>query len=152
MSSGIIKTVASNRRARFHYEILQTVEAGLVLTGSEIKSIRASRVSLSDSYARPALGEMWLMNAHIAPYHSASLNNHDAKRPRKLLLNKSEIRALSRQVEAKGLTIVPLRMYLTRHVAKVELGLGRGRRRFDKRRVLIEREREREARGALKRG
>ena len=148
---GRTKTVAVNRRARYNYEILQTLEAGLVLTGTEIKSIRAGHANLSDAYAQPEDGELWLRNAHIAPYGSADRDNHDPTRPRKLLLHKSEIRDLSRQVSAKGLTLVPLRLYLSRGRAKVELGLARGKRTHDKRRTIIERERKREAEQAVKR-
>ena len=142
-------TVTVNRRARYDYEILDTVEAGLVLKGTEIKSVRGRRVSLSDSYARPSDGQMWLHNLHVDEYSPASRNNHDPKRPRKLLLHRAQIDDLSRQIEQKGLTLVPLRLYIRNHVAKVELALARGKKRFDKRRALIEREREREARAAI---
>ena len=142
-------TITVNRRARYDYEILGTVEAGLVLSGTEIKSIRARRVSLSDSYARPRDGELWLHNLHIDEYTPASRNNHDPKRPRKLLLRRSQIDDLSKEIDQKGLTLVPLRLYIRNHVAKVELASARGMKRFDKRRALIEREREREARAAI---
>lgn len=142
-------TVTVNRRARYDYDILDTVEAGLVLKGTEIKSVRGRRVSLSDSYARPSDGQMWLHNLHVDEYAPASRNNHDPKRPRKLLLHRAQIDDLSRQIEQKGLTLVPLRLYIRNHVAKVELALARGKKRFDKRRALIEREREREARAAI---
>ena len=142
-------TVTVNRRARYDYDILDTVEAGLVLQGTEIKSIRGHKVSLSDSYARPMDGQMWLHNLHIDEYASAGRNNHDPKRPRKLLLHRAQIDDLSRQIEQKGLTLVPLRLYIKNHVAKVELALARGKKRYDKRRALIEREREREARAAI---
>lgn len=142
-------TVTVNRRARYDYDILDTVEAGLVLKGTEIKSVRGRRVSLSDSYARPSDGQMWLHNLHIDEYAPASRNNHDPKRPRKLLLHRAQIDDLSRQIEQRGLTLVPLRLYIRNHVAKVELALARGKKRFDKRRALIEREREREARAAI---
>ena len=145
------KTVATNRRARFDYEILETVEAGLVLTGTEIKAIREGRANITEAFARPESGELWLFNAYISQYSSATGQSHDATRPRKLLLHKDEVVSLSRQVAEKGLAIVPLRLYIRRHLAKVELGLGRGRRRYDKRRVIIEREREREARAAIRR-
>ncbi len=144
------KILASNRRARFDYEILETVEAGLVLTGTEIKAVREGRANITEAFAAPEGGEMWLFNSHIAPYSAASVrDNHRPTRPRKLLLHKGEAADLSMQVGAKGFTIVPLRLYLRRRVAKVELGVARGRRRYDKRRVLIEREREKEARDAL---
>ena len=145
------KTISVNRKARFDYEILETVEAGLVLRGTEIKSIRQGQTHLSNAYAKPEGGELWLFNAHIALYSSGSTNNHDPTRPRKLLLHKDQISRLSRQVEERGLTIVPLKLYLKRHVAKVELGLARGRRKYDKRRVIIDRYREREALEALRR-
>ncbi len=144
--------MALNRRARYDYEILSTCEAGLVLTGTEIKAIRAGNANLSDAYAQPKDGEMWLRNAHIAAYAAADRDNHDPTRPRKLLLHRSEIRELSREVSAKGLTLVPLRLYLSRGRAKVELGLARGRRRYDKRRAIIDRERRREAEAAVRRG
>ena len=145
-------TVTVNRRARYDYDILDTVEAGLVLSGTEIKSIRGRKVSLSDSYARPTDGEMWLHNLHVDEYSPASRNNHDPKRPRKLLLHRAQINDLTRQIQQRGLTLVPLRLYIRNHVAKVELALARGKKRFDKRRALIEREREREARAAIGRG
>ena len=144
-----IKNVSVNRKARYDYEILDTVEAGLVLTGTEIKAIRQGRANLSDAYARTDNGELSLENSHIGHYEAASGNNHDPKRSRKLLLHKSQIDRLSRSVDEKGLTIVPLRLYLKRHLAKVELALARGRKRYDKRRVIIERYREREAREAM---
>ena len=143
------KTVAANRKARYNYEILDTFEAGLVLTGTEIKAIREGRANLSGAYARAEGGELWLVNAHIAQYSAGNLNNHDPTRPRKLLLHKGEIVRLTRQVAERGLTLVPLRLYLTRHVAKLELGLARGRRRHDKRQAIIERYREREAQQAV---
>ena len=145
------RSVAVNRRARFQYDILDRVEAGLVLLGTEIKAIREGRANLSDAYARPEGGELWLVNAHISQYSAGGVNNHDPKRPRKLLLHRDEIERLSSQVLEKQLTLVPLRMYLKRHRAKVELGLGRGRKSHDKRRAIIEREREREAREAIRR-
>ncbi len=143
------KTITVNRKARHEYDIVETVEAGLVLTGTEIKAIREGRVNLSDAYAKPEGGELWLVNAHISQYSSASYNNHEPTRPRKLLLHKDELQRLSRQVAQKGFTIVPLRLYIKRHVAKVELGLARGRRQYDKRQAIIEQEREREARQAV---
>ena len=142
-------TITVNRRARFDYDILDSVEAGIALTGTEIKSIRGRRVTLSDSYARPRDGEMWLHNLHIDEYSPAARNNHDPKRPRKLLLHRSQIEDMSRQVEQRGLTLIPLRLYIRNHVAKVELGVARGKKRYDKRRAMVEREREKEARAAI---
>lgn len=145
------RSLAVNRKARFEYDILESVEAGLVLLGTEIKAIREGRANLSDAYARPEGGELWLVNAHISQYSSGGVNSHEPKRARKLLLHKDQVVRLSRQVSEKRLTLVPLRLYLKRHRAKVELGLARGRRLHDKRRVMIERERENEAREAVKR-
>ena len=145
------KTIAVNRRARYNYEIIRTYEAGLVLTGTEIKSLRDGNINFADAYAQPDGGELWLRNAHIAPYSGAHRSNHEPTRSRKLLLHRSEIRELAREVSAKGLTLVPLRIYLTHGLAKVELGLARGKQRHDKRRSIIERERKREAEQAIKR-
>ncbi len=145
------RTVSTNRRARFDYEVLDTVEAGLVLTGTEIKSIREGRANLAHAYARPEDGELWLLGAHIAEYSHGDADSHDPARPRKLLLHREQIRRLTKQVAERGLTIVPLRLYLKRHLAKVELGLGKGRKRYDKRRAIVERDREREAREATRR-
>ena len=145
------RTITVNRRARYDYEVTESVEAGLVLTGTEIKAIREGRVSLSDSYGKPENGEMWLVNLHIAQYSAGSGENHDPTRRRKLLLRKDQIRRLTKMVSERGLTLVPLRLYIKKHYAKVELGLGRGRKRYDKRRAIVERDREREARQAVRR-
>jgi SsrA-binding protein len=143
------RTITINRRAFHDYEILEKYEAGLVLTGTEIKSIRAGRVDFRDGYARPEKGELWLVNAYIAPYDPASIFNHDPRRPRKLLLHRSQINELATAVSQKGLTIVPLRIYIKNHVAKVELGLARGKHQYDKRRAIIERELDMAARRAM---
>lgn len=145
----IFKTAASNRKAFFDYEILERYEAGIALTGTEIKSIRAGKVDLSDGYARSRYGEIWLFNTYIAPYDPASQFNHDPRRSRKLLLHRSEIQELESSIAEKGLTLVALRVYIKRHVAKIELGLARGKRQYDKRRAIINREMDREARRAL---
>ncbi|MCH7653922.1 MAG: SsrA-binding protein SmpB [Chloroflexi bacterium] len=145
------RTITVNRRARYDYEVMESVEAGLVLTGTEIKAIREGRVSLSDSYGKPENGEMWLVNLHIAQYSAGSGENHDPTRRRKLLLRKDQITRLTKMVSERGLTLVPLRLYIKKHYAKVELGLGRGRKRYDKRRAIVERDREREARQAVRR-
>ena len=147
--SGGIRTAASNRRAFFNYEILDRHEAGIVLTGTEIKSVRAGKVDLSDGYARVRNGEMWLHNTYIAPYDPASQFNHDPRRLRKLLLHRDEIRKLESEVAEKGLTLVALRIYIKGHVAKVELGLAKGKRRYDKRQAIINRDMDREARRAV---
>ena len=145
------KVITVNRKATHDYEILERVEAGLVLTGTEIKSIRAGRANLREAYARPDKGELWLVGAHIAHYAQGGVNNHEPTRPRKLLLHREQIRRLTKQVAERGLTVVPLRLYLKRHLAKVELGLAKGRKRYDKRRAIVERDREREAREATRR-
>jgi SsrA-binding protein len=144
-------TLAANRRARYDYEILESIEAGLVLLGTEIKAMREGRANISEAFARPDGGELWLMNAHISEYSAGGTHNHEPTRPRKLLLHKDQISRLSRQVADSGLTLVPLRLYLKGHRAKVELGLARGRKRFDKRRAIVDRERENEARQAIRR-
>ncbi len=138
------KTICVNRKAYHDYHIEDTFEAGLVLTGTEIKSIRQGKVSLRDAYARPEDGELWLVGAHIARYQQGGRYNHEPTRPRKLLLHKDEILRLSSAVERKGLTLVPLRLYLKRGIAKVELALVRGKKLYDKRRAILEREVERE--------
>ena len=145
------KTITVNRRAFYDYEVLERVEAGLALTGTEIKSIRAGQVNIRPAYVRPQEGEMWLMNAHIAPYQEGTIYNHEPLRPRKLLLHKSQMLELAANVDQKGLTIVPLRLYIKNHVAKVELGLVRGKRQYDKRRTIMEREQDREAQRAMRR-
>lgn len=144
------RTVAVNRQARFNYEILESCEAGMALTGTEIKSIRAGRVDLREAYARPQNGELWLLNAHIAQYDAGSIYNHDPRRPRKLLLHREEIRKLSDEVGQKGLTLVALRLYIKNHHAKLELGLARGKRQYDKRRAIRDRELDMAARQAMR--
>jgi SsrA-binding protein len=145
-----VKDVAVNRKALHDYEILERHEAGIALTGSEIKSVREGKVSLQEAFARPERGEMWLQGAHIAQYGPAAQFGHEPRRPRRLLLHKSEARDLSRQVEQRGLTIVPLRLYLKDGLAKVEIALARGRRQYDKREALAKREAEREMERALR--
>ncbi len=144
------RSIAVNRRALYNYEILERYEAGLVLTGTEIKSVRAGRVDLADAYARPQDGELWLVNAHISPYDAASVFNHDPRRSRKLLLHRNQIAELSADIAQKGLTLVALRLYIKNHVAKVELGLARGKRQYDKRRAIMEREMDMAARQAVR--
>ncbi len=144
------RVITVNRQAFFNYEILERYEAGLALTGTEIKSIRAGRVDLREAYARPQDGEVWLLNAHIAHYDPASIYNHDPRRPRKLLLHREEIRRLTAEVAQKGLTVVALRLYIKNHVAKVELGLARGKRQYDKRRAIRDRELDLAARQSMR--
>ena len=143
--------IASNRRANYDYEILETVEAGLVLQSSEIKSIRDNRVNLAGSYAFPSNGEMWLHNAHIAQYPYSRGENHHPLRSRKLLLKKQELRKYTSAAQQKGFSIVPLKLYISGHYAKITIVIGRGKRRYDKRKAIMEKERAREAKEAIKR-
>jgi SsrA-binding protein len=135
------QTIALNRRARHEFSITDTFEAGIVLTGTEIKSIRAGKVNLADAYARIERDEAWLIGAHIAPFEQANRYNHEPKRTRKLLLHRDEIDELLGKTKSKGLTIVPLRLYLTgKGRAKLELGLARGKQLHDRRRDIAERD------------
>jgi len=145
------KDVAVNRRAFHDYEILERYEAGVALTGSEIKSVREGKVSLQEAYARPEKGEIWLQGAHIAEYKSAAHFGHEPRRSRRLLLHKKQIHEIADEVGQKGLTLIPLRMYLKDGKAKVELGLARGRREYDKRDAIAKRESDREIQRALRR-
>ena len=145
-----IKTVVTNRKARHNYHIEDTVEAGIVLTGSEIKSIRAGRVSLGDAYVRPEGGELWLLNAHIARYDASSYMSHEPTRPRKLLLHRKQIATLTSIVAEKGLTLVPLRLYIKDSIAKLEVAVARGKRLYDKRESIARRDSEREMERAMK--
>jgi SsrA-binding protein len=145
------RDVAVNRRALHDYEILTRLEAGLALTGSEIKSVREGKVSLQEAYARPQAGELWLLGAHIAEYDPASYQGHEPRRPRRLLLHRAQVRDLSREVEQRGLTLVPLRLYLNkRGIAKVEIAVARGRRQYDKREAIAKRDAQREVERALR--
>ena len=145
------RTFAINRRARYDYEILDSIEAGLSLLGTEIKAMREGRATIAEAFGKVEKGQMWLINAHISPYSAAGSDSHDPTRPRKLLLHKEQIARLSKQVDERGLTLIPLRLYLKGHRAKVELALAKGRRRYDKRRAIIDRDREKEARQAIRR-
>jgi SsrA-binding protein len=138
------QTIALNRRARHEYAVSETLEAGLVLTGTEIKSIRAGRVNLAEAYARIEHGEAWLIGAHIAPYEQGNRFNHEPRRTRKLLLHRDQIAELVGLTQAKGQTLVPLRLYIRDGRAKVELGLARGKKTHDKRRTIAERDQRRE--------
>lgn len=146
------KNVAVNRKAYHDYFIEERYEAGLVLQGSEIKSVREGRVSLSEGFVVIRNGEAWLVNVHIAPYGQAGYAQHEARRDRKLLLHRKEIHELSQAVQAKGLTIVPLRLYLRDNRAKVEIALARGKRMYDKRATLAKKEAERAMARAVRRG
>ena len=140
----VIKTIATNRKAYHNYHIGDSIEAGIALTGSEIKSVRSGRVSLSDAYVRPEHGELWLLNTHIARYEASSFLSHEPKRPRKLLLHRKEINNLTSKVSEKGLTLVPVRLYIKDSIAKVEIALAKGKKLYDKRESIGRREIERE--------
>jgi len=138
------KVVATNRQARFNYEILDSFEAGMVLLGSEVKSLRAGQVQLKDSYADIRAGEMWLESAHISPYKFAEEGGHDPERPRKLLLHRREIDRLVGRIREDGLSLIPTQIYFVNGRAKVELGLGKGKKRHDKRQSIVEKRQKRE--------
>lgn len=137
-------TVASNRKARYDFDILEIHECGIVLTGSEVKSLRAGRASLVDCYGRIDRGEIWLEGMHVPPYEQGDTRAHQPVRPRKLLLHRKEIEGLAAQVAEKGLSLVPLRVYFTHGICKVELALAKGRRRHEKRQAIAKREAQRE--------
>lgn len=149
-TAGKEKVVATNRKAYHDYHIDEKYEAGLVLVGSEIKSIRAGRVNLRDGYAQFKGNELWLLNTHIATYQQAGRDNHEPRRPRKLLLHRRQLSRLQGKVQERGYTIVPLRLYFKGNRAKVELALVRGKRLYDKRRAIAEREFDREIQRAYK--
>ena len=150
MSAGGTSTIASNRRARRDYTVLDTVEAGLVLQGSEVKSLRLGHVQLADAFARWSDGELWLEGVHIAPYEFANgVGAHDPDRRRKLLLHRDEIDRLQARIAQERLALVPLRLYFREGRAKVELGLGKGRLKADKRHQMAERDSQREIDRAL---
>lgn len=147
-----MKIVAKNRRAKFDYQILDELEAGIVLTGQEVKSAKAGQVSLKGSYATLKNNELWLINAHISAYQPAGpLPSYDPTRSRKLLLKKSELKSLIGKIRSEGLTIVPLSMYIIKRRLKVKLGLGKGKKRYDKRQAVKERQDTRRMKAALKR-
>ena len=136
--------IATNRRARRDYEVFDTFEAGIVLKGSEVKSLRAGQVQLKDAYADIQGGELWLRRLHIGPYSHASVDAHEPERKRKLLLHRREIDRLTGKINEQGLTLVPLQVYFTHGLAKVELALAKGKRTYDKRKKIAEREHRRE--------
>ena len=146
-----IKTVVTNRKAYHNYHIGESIEAGISLTGTEIKSIRNGRVSLGDAYVKPEDGELWLFNAHISRYEAGSYSSHEPTRPRKLLLHRKQISGLSSELAEKGLTLVPLRIYIKDNLAKVEVALAKGKKIYDKRDFITRRETEREIGRVLKR-
>jgi SsrA-binding protein len=143
--------VATNRKARHDYEILETIEAGMSLQGSEIKSIRSGQINIKEGYVLIEYNQAWLIDVHISPYDPASRMNHDPVRKKRLLLHKKEIRKLQESQQLKGLAIVPLRVYLKGGLAKIELGVGRGLKHYDKRQKIAKRDAEREMQKMLKR-
>lgn len=149
-SEGELKSIASNRKALHDYTIEDTYEAGIALTGTEIKSVRAGRVNLKDGYVQIRDGEAWLLNIHISPYDFGNRENHEPRRERRLLLHHQEIRRLQSKVAERGWTIVPLRMYIKAGIAKVEIGLARGKRLYDKRDAVAERDMDRDLQRAIK--
>ena len=145
-----IKVVATNRKASHEYFLLERYEAGLALQGSEIKSIRAGQISLAEAYVRIDGNEAYLVDAHIAPYEQASIYNHDPRRPRKLLLHRSEINKLWNEIRQKGVTIIPTRVYLKKGRAKVEIAVAKGKKLYDKRQAIAKRDIEREIQRQLR--
>jgi len=146
------RSIATNRRARHEYEILETLEAGLALRGTEVKALRAGLVNFKDSYATVRSGEVWLLGCHISPYSHGTDANHDPERDRKLLLHAREIARLGGKIAERGLTLIPLRLYFKKGRAKLEIGLGRGKKLHDKRSALREREVRREMDKAARAG
>ncbi len=145
-SEGGLKMIATNRKAYHEYHIEDTIEAGIALVGSEVKSVAAGKVSLTDAYCRVENGEMWVHSMHIAPYDPAARFNHEPRRKRKLLLHKWEIARLGSKAEQKGYTLIPLKLYFRRGRVKLEIGLARGKRKYDKREAIRQRDIERELR------
>jgi SsrA-binding protein len=144
------KNITVNRKARHEYTILQTIEAGIVLVGTEVKSLRQGKANLVDGYAKIENGELWLVNANISEYTQGNINNHDPRRERKLLLNKSEIRKLIGKTKEKGLTLIPLRFYFKNGKVKVELALAKGKKVYDKRRDIAKKDFQREQERRIK--
>jgi len=139
------KIIHQNKKARHDYEIVDNLEAGIVLIGSEVKSVREGRVNLADAYARFRGGELWLIGMHISAYKNATMFEIDPLRDRKLLLNRMQLKKLQRQVEEKGMTLIPLKVYLNRHLVKIDLGLARGKKQYDKRAAIAEKDMKRDS-------
>jgi SsrA-binding protein len=145
-----VQTITTNRKAYHNYHVQDRLEAGIVLTGTEIKSVRANRVNLGDAYVSPENGELWLLNTHIARYDAGSYLSHEPRRPRKLLLHRKQINDLSSKVAERGLALVPLRLYIKDGLAKVEIALAKGKRLYDKRESIARRDMEREMERTVK--
>jgi SsrA-binding protein len=150
MTQPHIKIVCQNKKARYDYHIIEVIEAGMVLVGTEVKSLREGRANLKDSYARIRDGELYLLQAHISPYSRASLDNHDPERVRKLLVHKRELKRLTGKTQEKGLTLVPLKIYFKDGKAKIELALASGKKSYDKRETLKRQTQKREMERAIK--
>ena len=146
----LTKTLAKNRKARFEYEIQNTMEVGIVLKGTEVKSIRAGQINLTESFCRvDDRLQIYLLNAHVSQYDFGNIHNHEPLRPRRLLLHRSEIRRLYGQVKEQGLTLIPIKIYLKGGIIKMELALGRGKKMYDKRQTMKKRDAERDVERAL---
>lgn len=145
-----VKIIAKNKRATFDYQLLETFEAGLALTGTEIKSIRAHQVNLRRSYVQARSGELWLLDCHISPYEHGNIQNHDPERPRKLLLHRREINKIIDQMQQKSLTLIPTKLYLKGGRAKVEIALAQGKKKYDKRQDIAKKDDERRMERALR--
>jgi len=141
--TGKIKIIVTNRKANFEYDIISRYEAGLVLTGTEVKSLRAGKANLQEAYGRIKNDEVWLVNSHINEYNFGNINNHEPTRSRKLLLNKKEIRKIRQLLQEKGLTLIPLKLYFKDSLVKAEIGIARGKKLYDKRESIKKRETER---------
>jgi len=139
-----MSTIVNNRKARHDYEIINTLETGIVLLGTEVKSLRDGKASLTDAYARIRDNELWLIGLHVSAYKKSTVSNHDPLRERKLLVSRLELKKLRRQTEEKGVTLVPLKLYFKNHLVKVEIALARGKRKYDKRAAIAERDMKRD--------
>ncbi|MGD9900036.1 MAG: SsrA-binding protein SmpB [Calditrichaceae bacterium] len=144
MSKDKSNIISTNRKARHDYEIVSSIETGIVLTGTEVKSLRDGKANMADSYAKFTDGELWVFNLHISPYTKSAMENHEPLRNRKLLLHKLELKKLMRQVDEKGVTLIPLKLYFKNHLVKLELALARGKRKYDKRAAIAERDMKRD--------
>ncbi len=140
MNNASVKTIAQNRKARFNYSVDDSIECGIVLEGTEVKSVRAGNVSFPDAFAEIRSGELWLIGFHVTPYVYSSIFNHDPDRPKKLLAHRDEIKRLNRKVEEKGFTLIPLEVYLKHGVVKVQIGICKGKKLFDKRADIRDRD------------
>ena len=138
------KTIVNNRKARHEYEIIDTIETGIVLVGTEVKALRDGKANMTDAYARLRNNELWLISLHISPYNMSTVINHDPLRDRKLLVSKLELKKLRRQIDEKGVTLVPLKLYFKGHLVKVDLALARGKKKYDKRASIAERDMKRD--------